>query len=692
MLTSVSPLGNKSGAKSNAFTTKYAYDAFGDLVSLTDPLGGKTTWIYDLKRELRAVTDADERTTQYTYDADGRLTKTTRNDGTVLLRTYDNSGNLLSRADALNHATTLSYDALERLVSTTDPLGRSTSYSYDLAGNLTGKTDTAGRTTSMTYDAAGRLTNISYSDGVTPGVNYTYDALGRRTSMTDGSGASTWQYDSLGRVTETRHGAGQVVSYAYDLRGLPTAITYPNNKTVGRKYDPAGRLVSVSDWLGNTTTFKWNPNGDLANVLYPSGWSGVYQQDNADRLTGINYLNKGAPGLSFVYTRTNAGLLASESVNSASPSVYTYDSLARLTGVSNPDYAYDNADRVTTMPGAGSAFSYDDADQLVSGLGQTFTYDANGNRTQAGQATTYAYDEANRLISIGASMSYTYDGDGLRISKTNGGQTQDYTWQRSSQSSLPAILYDGASYFIYGPAQAPLEQVSNSGSVLFYHADQLGSTRMLTDSKGTEAATYTYDAYGNTVTATGQGVTNAFGYAGSYTDDESGLLYMHARYYDPQTAQFISKDPLFSSTWQAYSYAGDSPVNWTDPDGRFAVLGVVVGVAVVAGAVYWVYSNYHGAQQTAQTAQTANGQLQSITPGNNPNTWNVSSGRCGIINTLKAGFQAIGVGLGLSSPPTNGAEVIMNASAALTQDQAVTVIDQSSPSTSPNSSPTPMQD
>jgi RHS repeat-associated protein len=128
------------------------------------------------------------------------------------------------------------------------------------------------------------------------------------------------------------------------------------------------------------------------------------------------------------------------------------------------------------------------------------------------------------------------------------------------------IFAAGEDSYIYGTGSIPIEQVSDEGAVLFYHADQLGSTRMLTDSEGVQKAAYTFDPYGNTVSSNGE-VSNPFGYAGAFTDIESGLLYMRARYYNPTTGQFISRDPFFYETREPYAYANDSPINFVDPTG-----------------------------------------------------------------------------------------------------------------------------
>ena len=108
-----------------------------------------------------------------------------------------------------------------------------------------------------------------------------------------------------------------------------------------------------------------------------------------------------------------------------------------------------------------------------------------------------------------------------------------------------------------------------SGTLYYYH-DQNGSTRALADATGTVAATYTYDAYGRLSGSTGS-VNNPFRYAGQYTDAESGYQYLRDRYYDPGTAQFLTRDPVVARTRTAYAYAyayaGGNPLTFTDPGG-----------------------------------------------------------------------------------------------------------------------------
>ena len=100
----------------------------------------------------------------------------------------------------------------------------------------------------------------------------------------------------------------------------------------------------------------------------------------------------------------------------------------------------------------------------------------------------------------------------------------------------------------------------------YLHHDQAGSTRLLTGEGGEVTGAYTYDAYGNTTGHTGT-ATTPLGYVGEYTNADTGLQYLRARSYDPATGQFMNVDPIAAMTRAPYSYAGDNPLNASDPTG-----------------------------------------------------------------------------------------------------------------------------
>jgi RHS repeat-associated protein len=170
----------------------------------------------------------------------------------------------------------------------------------------------------------------------------------------------------------------------------------------------------------------------------------------------------------------------------------------------------------------------------------------------------------SRLAQTGSadSASYSHSGNGLRAGKTVGTTSNTYTWD---DSSVPNLLDDGATDYIYGPDGLPIEQIGSSGSFWYFH-DGLGSTVALLGSSGAIAGAYGYNAYGSVTGYTGT-ATTPLQFAAGYTDAETGFVYLRARYYDPATAEFLTVDPLVDATGAAYIYVNDNPLNLTDPSG-----------------------------------------------------------------------------------------------------------------------------
>jgi RHS repeat-associated protein len=423
---SISPRGVASGVNCATtplpapFTTYTTYNKFGDPLVVTDPLVHAVTKVYDANRNLKSVTDALNKQTTYTYDKANQLTKVNRPDTTHLDYDYFADGSLNHYYDGAAKATTYTYDAQGRLATEADPLNRITGYGYDLGGNRLSVTQPGGNCGSVPkvncvtcgYDVADQVTSITYSDGTTPNVsNIVYDADGQRTSMTDGTGTSTWAWDDLHRLTQSKDGSGAIVGYGYDPPNRKTTVVYPGTTgTVTREYDQAGRMISVKDWSNRTTGFDYDADGFMINENYPNaGTIDTFTPDNAGNLqtavakTGTTTLT------SFNYSRDQAdqvsGVLSS-GVPADSHS-YSYTPLNQLKNVDATTYGYDAADNLTTLA-SGPTMGYDVANQATSIVRPTGTsvmgYDTRGNRTSStpttGPGSTYGYDQANRLTSF----------------------------------------------------------------------------------------------------------------------------------------------------------------------------------------------------------------------------------------------------------------------------------------------------
>jgi len=165
----------------------------------------------------------------------------------------------------------------------------------------------------------------------------------------------------------------------------------------------------------------------------------------------------------------------------------------------------------------------------------------------------------------GTTTTFAYRGDGLRNSRTTGGSTTTFTWD--ANAGLPVVLDDGNQY-VYG---AGLAEMVTGGSTYYYLADGLGSTMAMVDTSGTVQKSYTYDVYGKP-TATGS-LGNEYDFAGQETDG-TGLQYLRARYMDPETGRFMSRDPMAAApAWgdHPFGYAGGSPASSADPTGLWCV-------------------------------------------------------------------------------------------------------------------------
>lgn len=144
--------------------------------------------------------------------------------------------------------------------------------------------------------------------------------------------------------------------------------------------------------------------------------------------------------------------------------------------------------------------------------------------------------------------------------------TRSYQW--STAGGLPVLAVEtrpwvggGADtfYWLYGPDHVPVAQVNPGGDLYYLHRDQLGSIAIATNSTGAVVSTRAWDPYGKQTAATGGGWPIPFGWTGEYRDD-SGLVNLRARIYDPTTGQFLTRDPLTPLTRSPYGYVYGNPL------------------------------------------------------------------------------------------------------------------------------------
>jgi RHS repeat-associated protein len=566
----------------------YAYDGAGRVRSVTNPDGTQARLSYGVGFTVALNELGHEKVTW--VDPWGRTTQIREKNGSTYgYTTYglDPLGRVGRVTDAAGNAFTYTYNSLGWKVSECDPDVGCLSYTYDGAGNLLTQRNARNELTTYAYDAGGRRTSRTWPDGSR--MQWSYDqpghgfSLGRLTSVTDPNGSESFTYDSLGRAVATTKcvlGTCQTLQQAYDSMDRVTSLTYPDGEVVTYAYDSTGRLASVSGYVQSMT---YNAAGQLLSARYANGTTATYNYD-ANR-QWILSSQVGGP----------AGTLYQAS--------YSYDAAARVTGTSS-----------STNPLLNLAFTYDELSRLTQVLGsqpQSFAYDAIGNLTWNSQVGSYAYTHPGKrhAVSAAGSQSYTYDAAGNMLS--GGGRT--YTWNYDHQlvsvsngSGTTRFLYDysGQRVYKFGPsgthlyfgafvemrngalvknyyAGPQLVATRDSSGPRWYHADHLGSTRLVTSASGAVLERYDYSAFGATVQGSGS-VSRRFG--GHHTDPETGLVYMNARYYDPQLGRFLSADslvpdPLNPQAFNRYAFAYNNPISNLDPTGHAPVVAAAVAVA-----------------------------------------------------------------------------------------------------------------
>jgi RHS repeat-associated protein len=406
--------------------------------------------------------------------------------------------------------------------------------------------------------------------------------------MQDGSGTTTYNYDTLDRLTTKAAPAG-TLSYSYDGAGnlASMASNHVNGILVSYAYDELNRLTTVTDsrLQGNqTTNYTYDPANNIATITTPNGSQTVMNYDSLNRLTSLS-----TPVSSYTYTQGPTGNRTGVTEGNGRAISWNYDGIYRLTNETisndpsnnNGSAAYgldpvgNRLSENSTLPGINSgSWGYNADDEISSD-----TYDANGNVIREANGNTHTYDSQNHMTSMNnGQVTMVYDGDGNRVSKTVNGITTQYLVDDLNPTGYPQVVEEVVNgavtrQYTYGLQRISQQQfINNTWTPSFYVYDGGGSVRQLTDSTGKVTDEYEYDAYGNSFTKSGT-TPNNYLYRGEQYDSDLGLYYLRARYYNPSTGRFLSRDPengkaKFPASLHKYLYAGGDPVNRIDPCGR----------------------------------------------------------------------------------------------------------------------------
>ncbi len=569
-----------SGQSQSSPPIQGSYDAFGNMSTVQTFTGSGSS-----ARTSAATFDLDNRVTSVSYpggligaeavgyDSVGNPLWTRDGNGQYALYHHDN----FNRLNAVKYSGTLisPYDGQSPAPDV------SIGYELDSASNesctnlvtsVTDSIDSTG-TSSYTYDYIGRL--ATYTPPGQSALTYTYNNLGEETSLTTGNYSVAYDYYASGLLKDVKSGSLILASYTYDPAGVLTSVTY-------------GNQVQAAIAHGGT-----DPRYPLSSITYTK---------NSNTLASFTY-----------QTRDNAlnPLTLSDSIV-GDIAFGPYDSAGMLTSATYPNpiptqpagatYGYDWVGNRAHPPADPNPMVYNAVDELTSWPGNySYSYDSAGNLTQVKNVggaivATYGYSPAGLLTSAGyidsagnnRTLTNVWDATGNRLRMTAPGYNVTFVYDIGA--GIPAVIEEadsgGKTYYYYrdpsGTLIARRDAADSTGSSWqYYHYDETGSTRLLTDTAGNVTDTYAYDAYGSVIAHNGSTHDNpyqfvgALGYYTPWQAPEFRLLQLGFRFYDPGTGRFTQEDPVGDGiNW--YAYCDGNPLAGVDPWGlwQFTIPGL----------------------------------------------------------------------------------------------------------------------
>ncbi|MEW4426847.1 DUF6531 domain-containing protein [Paenibacillus pabuli] len=410
--------------------TRYVVDAFGQMTETQYPDGTRNTTTIDPVGQTVTVQDASGYQTREKMDLLGRTTAVEEyRDGTfapLQQREYDLSGNVTASIDGNGERTTYTYDALGQIATATTPKQETSRYFYSYQGQVTQVVSANGQTVTKQYDELGRI------------IKQTPPKL-------DGS-ATTFYYDKKSNLIKKQDRLGMITEYTYNSDNMLTGFKGPDT-SVSYTYDEMGRRTSMTDDHGKTTYSYRETDGMLSGLAFPDGTQLEYENntqqrlgytlsdakgqslrvhgelDTMNRVTSMD-ITSGTGGASALaasaqtpvdrmsFSYASNSLLENVSFGNGLSTSYQFDGYDLLgvtvsqgtSAIHQFDYEYDGDKNITsrTQNGTSDQFTYDELNRIQTESGsqqETYTYDSNGNRYSTGSGKVYGLKDAE----------YTYD-------------------------------------------------------------------------------------------------------------------------------------------------------------------------------------------------------------------------------------------------------------------------------------------
>ena len=576
------------------------------------PDGSSEHFSYDHAGQLSVLTDAEGNRTAYDYDNDNKPTIRYNALGDAFQYRYDLAGRLKTLVNENGDSYTFEYDERDRLIRETGFDGKMTRYTYNPAGELireeeyaSGNIDVRTRPLRTTIYHRDRIGRIRQKDSHLDGgeilsTHYRYDKLNRLIQAHNAHSELRFSYDHNRLVKEqlihldspivsgtsrsqSKDVAAQITEHRYDVLGNRIQTILPTGEVLNRLYYGSGHLHHIN--LDGTTLADIERDALHRPIERTVGKLNTqFQLDPLGRLkqqiAQPNGHNKADPavliGRSYQYD-TIGNLICTDDQTNGSRD-YTYDALGRITQSADEHYRYDPAHNLTDESRIGG-------NRLTQYKGTSYRYDPLGNLIEKqhnnGEIHHYRYNADNQLTEAeihhpgqnAVLYRYRYDPMGRRIAKVHpDGNEIQYLWDGSRL--LQEYRKDRTYTYVYTEDRnyEPLAQITTyNGSdkareILYYHNDQIGIPREMTDEKGNIVWSGDYSGWGKLTQESRLklDIHQPFRLQNQYYDEETGLHYNFFRYYDPEIGRFTQQDPIGLLGGDNLYRFGNSAQGWID--------------------------------------------------------------------------------------------------------------------------------
>ncbi|MEV7884238.1 DUF6531 domain-containing protein [Streptomyces sp. NPDC002817] len=548
----------------NGGVSRFEYTYFDLMSARTGPDGVRYEFSYDTELHLLQVRNPQHLTWDYSYDSAGRLSSETDFDGRTLAYTHDEVGRLTSRTNAIGQAVAFERNALGQVVRK-DAAGQVTTYAYDTMGRLAQAAGPEGTTLTMLRDRHGRLLSETV-DG--RALAYEYDELGRPTSRTTPARATTsWSYDTAGRRTRMV-ASGRAIDFTYDSAGRELvrrvgemltlehtfddlgrrtvqSVTAPDGRQIQRRaysYRADGNLIRIDDHLAGIRTFDLDSAGRVTAVR-AENWSETYAYDTAGNQVSASWPT--SHGREAIGTRAYEGTR----IRRAGDVRYEHDALGRI--------VLRQKSRLSRKPDTWH-YEWDAEDRLVQvttpdNTRWRYTYDPLGRRTAKLRLAVDGERIVERVV-------FTWDGSVLCEQTTTSTELPHpvtLTWDHQGLHPIAQTERITA-----GTSQDEID--SRFFAIV---SDLVGTPGELVDERGEIAWRARSTLWGSTAWPANSTAYTPLRFPGQYYDPETGLHYNFFRHYDPETARYLTADPLGLTPGPNPAAYVLNPHTWSDPLG-----------------------------------------------------------------------------------------------------------------------------